>query len=320
MEPATGVYLEAIKEYIKFRQLPLMSADYIIDGKAYKLVGLYKKGLFGGLSNRLLIKFIVVEQNGTIVKDFELSKKVLDFYYTFESLWLIEKRIAASLKHDPAFYEEILEEADDITNTLVPVMQRMRLGEEKYLRDFQQFFAFLKLWNEKSILCERLARELFGPLQSILNREAVDEEMYKKIKNLVIEFIRYSDERSVALVELELKDQQYALFSVRRILEEAEKDKNINLTKYKKNIEKIKQIVQESEAALRTMKMDGIKYDNTADLNKITEIVKKRSYAKEDIITDYVNEIMTEKWLLRRNNGGKSGSSSKSDVIRTNNE
>ncbi|BBW97980.1 hypothetical protein GsuE55_28130 [Geobacillus subterraneus] len=30
MEPATGVYLDAIRKYIKFRQVPLMSADYII--------------------------------------------------------------------------------------------------------------------------------------------------------------------------------------------------------------------------------------------------------------------------------------------------
>jgi hypothetical protein len=297
MEPATGIYLEAIKEYIKFRQLPLMSADYIIGGKRYKLVGLYKKGLFGGVSNRMLMKFMVVEQNGTIIKDVELSKKILEFYCTFESLWLCEKRIEAALKHDPKFYEEILEEAEDITNTLVPVMKKMRLGEEKYQKSFQHFFDVLRLWNEKSIVLKRVARELSDPLQLILNREAVDEEMYKKVKNLVIQFVNDTDIRSIALIDLY---QEGSLFSVKVILSEADSDKTINLTKYKKSIENMKLIVRESTNAIQTTRMEGIEYNKTTDLNKIKEVVKKRLYPKEDMITDFVNEIMNEKWLLRR--------------------
>ncbi|WP_243386174.1 hypothetical protein [Bacillus kexueae] len=39
LEPAKGVYLEAIKKYIRFRQVPLMSADYEVNGDIYKLVG-----------------------------------------------------------------------------------------------------------------------------------------------------------------------------------------------------------------------------------------------------------------------------------------
>jgi hypothetical protein len=297
MEPATGVYLEAIKEYIKFRQLPLMSADYIIGGKRYKLVGLYKKGLFGGLSNSFLYKFMGVEQDGTIVKDVELSKKILEYYYTFESLWLAEKRIAAALKHDPSFYEEILEEAEEIITLLVPVMKKFRDGEEINRKHFQQFFSFLKLWNEKSIVLKRVARELSEPLQLILNREAVDEEMYKKVKNLVIQFVNDTDIRSIALIDLYLEG---ALFSVKATLSEAESDKTINLTKYKKSIENMKLIVRESTNAIQTTRMEGIEYNKTTDLNKIKEVVKKRLYPKEDMITDFVNEIMNEKWLLRR--------------------
>jgi hypothetical protein len=297
MEPATGVYLEAIKEYIKFRQLPLMSADYIIGGKRYKLVGLYKKGLFGGLSNSFLYKFMGVEQDGTIVKDVELSKKILEYYYTFESLWLAEKRIAAALKHDPSFYEEILEEAEEIITLLVPVMKKFRDGEEINRKHFQQFFSFLKLWNEKSIVLKRVARELSDPLQLILNREAVDEEMYKKVKNLVIQFVNDTDIRSIALIDLYLEG---ALFSVKATLSEAESDKTINLTKYKKSIENMKLIVRESTNAIQTTRMEGIEYNKTTDLNKIKEVVKKRLYPKEDMITDFVNEIMNEKWLLRR--------------------
>jgi hypothetical protein len=297
MEPATGIYLEAIKEYIKFRQLPLMSADYIIGGKRYKLVGLYKKGLFGGVSNRMLMKFMVVEQNGTIIKDVELSKKILEFYCTFESLWLCEKRIEAALKHDPKFYEEILEEVEDITNTLVPVMKKMRLGEEKYQKSFQHFFDVLRLWNEKSIVLKRVARELSDPLQLILNREAVDEEMYKKVKNLVIQFVNDTDIRSIALIDLY---QEGSLFSVKVILSEADSDKTINLTKYKKSIENMKLIVRESTNAIQTTRMDGIAYANTTDLNKIKEVIQKRLYPKEDMITDYANEIMREKWVFHK--------------------
>ncbi|HZG61536.1 MAG TPA: hypothetical protein VEY68_13860 [Anoxybacillus sp.] len=297
MEPATGIYLEVIKEYIKFRQLPLMSADYILHGKRYKLVGLYKKGLFGGVSNRMLMKFMVVEQNGTIIKDVELSKKILEFYCTFESLWLCEKRIEAALKHDPKFYEEILEEAEDITNTLVPVMKKMRLGEEKYQKSFQHFFDVLRLWNEKSIVLKRVARELSDPLQLILNREAVDEEMYKKVKNLVIQFVNDTDIRSIALIDLYLEG---SLFSVKVILSEADSDKTINLTKYKKSIENMKLIVRESTNAIQTTRMDGIAYANTTDLNKIKEVIQKRLYPKEDMITDYANEIMREKWVFHK--------------------
>jgi hypothetical protein len=297
MEPATGVYLEAIKEYIKFRQLPLMSADYILHGKRYKLVGLYKKGLFGGVSNRMLLKFMVVEQNGTIIKDAELSKKILEFYCTFESLWLCEKRIAAALKHDPSFYEEILEEAEEIITLLVPVMKKFRDGEERNRKHFQQFFSFLKLWNEKSIVLERVARELSDPLQLILNREAVDEEMYKKVKNLVIQFVNDTDIRSIALIDLHLEG---ALFSVKATLSEADSDKTINLTKYKKSIENMKLIVRESYAAIQKTRMEGLEYDNTMDLNKIKEAVQKRFYPKEDMITDYANEIMREKWVFHK--------------------
>jgi hypothetical protein len=297
MEPATGIYLEAIKEYIKFRQLPLMSADYIIGGKKYKLVGLYKKGLFGGLSNSFLFKFMGVEQDGTIVKDVELSKKILEYYYTFESLWLAEKRIAAALKHDPSFYEEILEEAEEIITLLVPVMKKFRDGEERNRKHFQQFFSFLKLWNEKSIVLERVARELSEPLQLILNREAVDEEMYKKVKNLVIQFVNDTDIRSIALIDLYLEG---ALFSVKATLSEADSDKTINLTKYKKSIENMKLIVRESTNAIQTTRMEGIEYNKTTDLNKIKEVVKKRLYPKEDMITDYANEIMREKWVFHK--------------------
>jgi len=39
LEPAKGVYLEAIKKYNRFRQVPLMSADYEVNGEIYKFVG-----------------------------------------------------------------------------------------------------------------------------------------------------------------------------------------------------------------------------------------------------------------------------------------
>ncbi|TWG32128.1 hypothetical protein [Geobacillus sp. C56-T2] len=292
MEPATGVYLDAIRKYIKFRQVPLMSADYIIGGKKYRLVGLYKKGWFSRLANGVLNKFVVVDQSGAIVRDLALSKKALNFYYTLETLCSAERRIYAALKHDPSFYEQILEKAEDIVEFLMPVMQKMRLGEEKYRRGFQHFFDFLKLWNEKSILLESLARELSELLPLVLKRQPINQETYERIKKLVIQFIYYSDIRSFALIDLELEGH---LFAVKLILLEAKCDK----TKYRKIIENMKTIVRESYDAIQVTRMEGLKYDNTMDLNKIKKIVQKQRGSKEDMIDDHVHKVIDEKWLLR---------------------
>ncbi|BBW97981.1 hypothetical protein ACPVTF_18725 [Geobacillus icigianus] len=297
MEPATGVYLDAIRKYIKFRQVPLMSADYILDGKRYKLVGLYKKKLFGGIVNRMLQKFMVVDEHGAVVKDPELSRKLLEYYCTFESLWLCETRIAAALKHDPSFYEEILAEAEGIIPLLIPVMRQFKNGEERNRYLFQQFFSFLKLYNEKSIALEQVARELSAPLSLVLNRQAADEELYKKVKSLVIQFVNNTDIRTMSLIDLY---QEGALLSVKLTLSEAERDKTIHLIKYKKSIENIKLIVRESIRAIQTTMMDGISYARTTDLNKIKRVIEERLYPKEDMITDYANEIMNKAWIFHK--------------------
>ncbi|WP_243386173.1 hypothetical protein [Bacillus kexueae] len=297
LEPAKGVYLEAIKKYIKFRQVPLMSADYEVNGEIYKFVGLYKKKWFGdGIVNRLIQDFLVVDQKGEVVRDEELTKRVLEYYCTFETIWIEEGRIKAALKHDVEFFEGILQNADELISLMIPVMEKYRNGLEKNLNDVKQVFSYLELWNEKSIELEKIARELEASIKSLLNRDFIDEESFKKIKSQLIEFVTITDIRSIALLDLykrgHLRPVKITLSDVVDKLKH-QMTSNVHL----KNMELI---VKETLEIVHTSRVEAIKNINTGDLNKIKDFLTKRLFPKEDMIRDYATEIMNDHWLLNR--------------------
>lgn len=296
MEPASGVYLEAIKKYKRFGQITLMSAFYILEGKKYKLVGTYNNGPFGLSFTSDLYKFIVVEENGSIVTDYELSKKALAIYHTMYTLWRAEQHIRSGVDKSFRFVGGLVEEPNKFIEILAPVMQGRRREKEIYIESFKRFFEYLEISDETGQIYKNLSMSLINPLESAINRMDVSEEMYKRVKSLLLDFVRCSDNRTSAL--LGISD---CLFSIQVILEDAKKDISINSHGYSKTIDKVMEIVTLLEGAIKDTVMNQVKNHNRSNINEIIEIAEKRKSTK-DFIMDDTNESMLTKWPLREKN------------------
>ncbi|MBY6036944.1 hypothetical protein KUV80_09775 [Fictibacillus nanhaiensis] len=78
MTPATGVYLEAAKPLKGLLGSVYMSNDLIFDENIYKFVG-----IFSSVIGKNLKRFLIVNEQGEVVKDKDLSWKCLQVYEFF---------------------------------------------------------------------------------------------------------------------------------------------------------------------------------------------------------------------------------------------
>ncbi|WP_066058052.1 hypothetical protein [Robertmurraya korlensis] len=293
MEPASGVYLEAVKKYKRFGQITLMSAFYLLNGRKYKLVGTYNNGPFGLSFTSDLSKFIVVEENGTVVTDYELSKKALAIYHTMYTLWKAEQHIRSGVDESFRFVGDLVEDPNKFVEILAPVMQGRRREKEVYIGSFKKFFEYLEISDQTGQIFKNLSMSLINPLESALNRRNVSEETYIRAKSLLLDFVRCSDNRTSAL--LGISD---CLFSIQVILEDAKKDSNINSPSISKTIDKVMETVSLFEGAIKDTVMNQVKNHNRSNIDEIIEITHKRMNT-EDFIIDDTNESMLTKWPLR---------------------
>lgn len=293
MEPASGGYLEAIKKYKKLSQITLMSAIYLLDNKRYRLVGTYNYGPFGLLFTTNFTNFIVVEENGRIVTDYDLSKKALTIYHTMYTLWRAETHIRSGLVDFHLNLGDFINDTSDFIYTLAPVMEGRRIEKEVYMEAFNKLFECLNISDESALMYKDLSMKLIEPLEIALNRGDISEEMFFETKSLLLDFVRCSDTRFCALLAI-----SECLFPTRVILEDAKKDSAITSLGYTKTIEKLEEIVTLFEGAVSDSIRGQVLNHGRDDIKEILEITEKRKVAP-DFIMDETNESMVTKWALR---------------------
>jgi hypothetical protein len=183
------------------RQEVLMSAEYLLDGKGYRVVGTVKKSLFGKIKDYNFLDFVVVDEKGNVVMDKDLSKRIFFCFGTLSYMYVSRKHILSSLLDNPSYFLTVTNRYDEFVERVKPVLKNFRYPEEYFLNQLQAFYTFLLNANQTNVDADKLARLLNPILQrAIRNEPAVIEEV-EGYKSILQEFIQVSHQRTLLVLK-----------------------------------------------------------------------------------------------------------------------
>jgi hypothetical protein len=106
MKPTEGIFHDVAKEYTSFRKMSLMMKPRLmVNDEAFIFIGIYK-GYFYSLSDGNLLKFFITNNSGEVIKDTNISIKVMALYNILFSCWIMKEHIKNTLNGNMLFKDE----------------------------------------------------------------------------------------------------------------------------------------------------------------------------------------------------------------------
>jgi hypothetical protein len=278
----------------KFNQEVLMTAEYSLGGKAYRVVGIVKKNMFGIIKDYNFHEFVVADEMGNVTDDYHLSKQMYDCYTTLAMLYQVEKHIKGSMLENPAYFSPLLSNYEKIWCHIRPIFLSFRFPEEWYKERFDAFYQFLVRGNATNIEAEPLARELFPFIDIAKKLVPVRVKEIEALKIKLTDFIQLTHERTL----LVLKNKE--VFSViKSVFSRCASDKEINMDTFKEEVRLIEEIIRGSNVAIRESIISAdleLKIDNAEQLISNVEELWQRG----TLVDDLTNKGFQKQWLYRK--------------------
>jgi hypothetical protein len=184
----------------RFNQEVLMSAEYVFQERAFRVVGIVNKNIFGVIKDYHFIDFVVVDDKGTMIQDYSLSKRMYDCFSTLSYLYIARNHIKGSILENPAYFESILMKYDPLWESVRPVVAKYRFPEEWYRERFDGFYQFLVSGNKTNIEADPLARELQSYLRKSVERVRIDVLEVEALKVKINHFVQLTNERTLLIL------------------------------------------------------------------------------------------------------------------------
>jgi hypothetical protein len=194
MLPATGVYLKAARPFKGLIGSVYMSNDLIFDNKIYKFVG-----IFSSLLSNKLKKFLIVNEQGEVVKDKDLSWKCLQVYEFFVVAHSSEKLMTFLSEPDMDYLKEIDPYINGIFEALKDHVNHFVMSE------FEKFKIFFSQIVNTDLNMHEFAKKILPQYKDYLNGKVIDfSKSYSDFHNQYIKFFELNCQRSVWLLEYAL--------------------------------------------------------------------------------------------------------------------
>jgi hypothetical protein len=89
-----------------------MSAEYLLEGKGYRVEGTVKKSLFGRTKDYNFLDFVVVDESDTAIKEPVLSSRIYFLYGTLAMLHGAEQQVVNSTHDQPSYFSRLGKPSD----------------------------------------------------------------------------------------------------------------------------------------------------------------------------------------------------------------
>lgn len=273
------------------RQAILMTAEFTMDGKSYRVVGTVKKTMFGKIRDYNFLDFIVVDEKGMIIEDLQLSKRIFYCFTTLSMMFMGDGQIQGSILMGPSYFLPVIKQYDEIIERIISTL---RVTKEKYEKLFKDFYAFLVEQSKTDSEADTLARNLSPIITKAKNQEpmsVIDIEEYRKKLN---RFIQITDQR----VLLVLKNKDIFPF-MKSVLDKCRIRKSLNIKAFTDEIQLMSQTVIGSMGAMQDtinkIRMEQNARLSTEQIIEFIEATKKRGTLVEDL----TEKQFYKQWLYR---------------------
>ncbi|MBY6036942.1 hypothetical protein KUV80_09765 [Fictibacillus nanhaiensis] len=194
MTPATGVYLEAAKPFKGLMGSVYMSNDIIFDNKTYKFVG-----IFPTILGKNLKRFLVMSEQGEVVKDKDMSWKCLRVYEFFVVVYSSEKLMIHLSQPDMDYLKELEPHIDDLFETLRGKVNNFVLAE------FEKFKVFFSYMIKTDLIMHNHTKKILPQYKLYLNGKPFDYlNDFSDFHKEYIQFFELNCQRSIWLLEYAL--------------------------------------------------------------------------------------------------------------------
>jgi hypothetical protein len=194
MLPATGVYLEAAKPFKGLTGSVYMSNDLIFDKKIYKFIG-----IFPALLGKKLKKFLVVNEQGEVVKDKELGWKCLQVYEFFVVVHTSEKLMTHLSQPEMDYLKELASHIDGVFDAVREKVNHLVQAE------FEKFKVFFSHMVRTDLIMHEYAKNLLPQYKRYLNGKSFDYfNGFSVFHKEYIQFFELNCQRSIWLLEYAL--------------------------------------------------------------------------------------------------------------------
>lgn len=194
MTPAIGVYLEAAKPFKGLMGSVYMSNDLIFNNKTYKFIG-----IFPSVLGKSLKKFLVVNEQGEVVKDKDLSWKCLQVYEFFVVVHTSESLMTHLSQPDMDYLKGLAPHIDGLFNAISEKVNHLVQAE------FEKFKVFFSHMVKTDLTMHEYAKNLLPQYKSYINGKSIDYSSdFSKFHNQYIQFFELNCQRSIWLLEYAL--------------------------------------------------------------------------------------------------------------------
>lgn len=274
------------------RQEVLMSAQYLLDGKSYRVVGTVKKSFFGKITDYNFLDFVVVDPNGDVVKDKELSKRVYFCFTTLSMLNGATGQIENSIHDNPSYFSQAINKYDEIIQKVRPVLKVFKHPETYYDERFNAFYDFLVIANETNILGDELARVLYPYLLKTKKHQDISVHEIEGIRGELNEFFKISDRRTLLILE-----NNEVLTIINLILDNCRVSKDIDLSTIEQEVTLLRNIIKGSKTAMRnSMIKVELEEKRKVSVEEIIAILKV-DYQKGTLVNSVTERQFSKQWI-----------------------
>ncbi|WP_088104568.1 hypothetical protein [Halalkalibacter urbisdiaboli] len=279
----------------KFNQKIVMSTNFTLGNKSYRLVGTVKKTWYGKVRDYSTLNCMIVEENLKVVKDEKLSKRIYFAYSTLAMIYLARVHITNSRLEDPFFFNPAIQKYEEIIARVRPVLKVFyKKPKEYYEERFSSFYDFLVAAHQTNIEADTHSRELFPLLEEIEAQKTMGVEEIEEIRKIANRFFRLINQRTL----LVLRNEE--VFHVMKlILDVSNIEKDIDLKEFSAEIKLMYQIIKGSKGAIHDTKVNSA---IQSQLNKTEEIIAHFQFYEErgTYVEDISSKQFEKHWTFRK--------------------
>ncbi|EMT50040.1 MULTISPECIES: hypothetical protein [Brevibacillus] len=213
MSPAKGVFKTALSPFKRGLQQIYMSSEMVVDGEAYRLVGIYPMSVLLRMETNFE-KFAIVDQTGRLVPDQNVTQRCLRMYQLIVTLDNNAGYLKKNLAVDPQSFVPIIRHVEELGKKVLD-----RLGEEQGRAAQAHLDGYKQYLKQGAQLGERInssGREVLRRLEPIKAGQPLREQEVAQLDKAMLDFMDDSRKRVLVLLE-----SHTARTETKRLLSEA---------------------------------------------------------------------------------------------------
>lgn len=276
------------------RQEVLMSAEYLLEGKGYRVVGTVRKSLFGGIKDYNFLDFVVVDESDTVIKDPVLSSRIYFSYGTVAMLHGAEQQVVNSIHDHPSYFSPAIKKYDEIIRLARPVLKIFKNPEPYYDERFEAFYHFLLEANETNIQGDDLARKINPLLLKAKEHQNMSVKEIEDYRVSINKFFKLMDLRTLLI----LKNEEVFVI-IKLVLDSCRVRKDIDLSEMEQEVKLIQDIIKGCRTAITNtkikMEMEKKRKVPVEEIISILEVDHQRG----TLVDDVSGRKFNKRWLFR---------------------